>query len=291
MSGGRRGPRQFEVPKYTSPARPAQEKNLPPPLSKLLASVPKPPKIDPKSPETDPESPQEVPVLRVSVPHPWNVPYAEARAIQERLRARVIPRGGPKSIRLVAGADVSYDKSHDRFYAAVVVMDFPQLHVIETVTATGRAEFPYIPGLLTFREGPILLDAFSRLTLTPDLVIFDGQGIAHPRGFGLAAHMGLILDRPSIGCAKTRLCGEYREPGPNVSDYTPLTYDGRIIGSVVRTRARVKPVFVSVGHRISLAAARRWVVSCLRGYRLPQPTRLAHVTVNRLRVNARLKGG
>lgn len=228
--------------------------------------------------------------MRVRSLHPWDVDYASARKIQERLRGKIVRRGGPVNVRLIAGADVSYDKSDDRFYAAVVVMSFPQLSIIEEVTATGVTGFPYIPGMLTFREGPIVLRAFERLKHMPDLVIFDGQGVAHPRGFGLAAHLGLLLGLPSIGCAKTRLCGEHAQPGPNVSDCSPLTYGGRTIGMVVRTRAGVKPVFVSVGHRISLARAVRWVVRSCRGFRLPEPTRQAHILVNKLRILSR-KGG
>jgi deoxyribonuclease V len=223
--------------------------------------------------------------------HPWAVDYASARAIQDRLRTRIIRRGAAKNVRLIAGADVSYDKSGNRFYAAVVVMEYPQLSVVETVTSCGVATFPYIPGMLTFREGPIVLDAFRKLRRAPDLVIFDGQGVAHPRGFGLASHLGLLLDLPSIGCAKTRLCGEHDEPGPNATDCAPLTYDGRRVGMVVRTKRGVRPVYVSIGHRISISSAVDWVIKCCRGYRLPEPTRQAHLTVNRLRLKAREKEG
>lgn len=225
--------------------------------------------------------------MKVRRLHKWDVDYHEAVAIQERLRGRIVRRGSPRKVRTVAGADVSYEKSDNRFHAAVVVMGFPQLDVVEEVSAAGTATFPYIPGLLTFREGPILTQAFEKLQNTPDLVIFDGQGIAHPRGFGLAAHMGLLIDLPSIGCAKTRLCGEHDEPASAASSTSPLHDHGRVIGRVVRTRENVKPVFVSIGHRIGLRSAVAWVLKTCRGYRLPEPTRHAHILVNRLRRKAK----
>jgi deoxyribonuclease V len=213
----------------------------------------------------------------------WDVDYRAARAIQERLRGEIIRTGSPGKVRAVAGADVSYDRHSDYFHAGVVAMKYPELEIVEEVTASGVSKFPYIPGLLTFREGPILVEAFRRLRTRPDLVIFDGQGVAHPRGIGLAAHMGLIVDVPSIGCAKSRLCGEHAEPCIDVRSSEPLRYEGRVIGRVVRTRQGVKPVYVSVGHRIMLASAVSWVLKCCRGYRLPEPTRQAHHLVNRAR--------
>jgi len=221
--------------------------------------------------------------MKVRKLNAWDVDYAGALAIQERLRRRIVRRGNVRKVRLVAGADVSYDKKSDRFYAGVVVMTFPELRVVEEASAVGVANFPYIPGLLTFREGPILVRAFEKLQTTPDLVIFDGQGVAHPRGVGLAAHMGLLLDVPSVGCAKTRLCGEHAGVARARGSRTDLRLDGRLVGLVVRTRASVKPVFVSVGHRIALSAAAQWVLATSRGCRLPEPTRQAHLLVNRLR--------
>lgn len=213
----------------------------------------------------------------------WKVDYHAAVRIQDRLAQRIVRRGGPGRVRLVAGADVSYEKADDRFYAAVVVMRYPQMEAVDIGSASGRAEFPYIPGLLTFREGPILLRAFRKLRLIPDLVLFDGQGVAHPRSLGLAAHMGLTIDLPSIGCAKSRLCGEHGEPGVDVGSWTDLTLDGSVIGRVVRTRKGVRPLFVSVGHRISLANAVEWTLRTTRGFRLPEPTRQAHRIVNEIR--------
>ena len=209
--------------------------------------------------------------------------YRTAVARQLELRDRLVLKGGPRRVRLVAGADLSYDRGSDRFFAAVVVCRLPDLAVVETATARGTSPFPYIPGLLSFREGPLLLRAFRRLRAQPDLVLFDGHGIAHMRGFGIACHIGLLLDLPSVGCAKTRLVGTHAQPGRAVGAEAPLRHDGRRVGTVLRTRAGAKPVFVSCGHRIGLKAAVRWTLSACRGYRLPEPTRQAHLLANRLR--------
>jgi deoxyribonuclease V len=150
---------------------------------------------------------------------------------------------------------------------------------------TERVEFPYVPGLLTFREAPLILAAFEKLTVTPDLVMVDGQGIAHPRRIGLAAHLGLCLGIPAIGCAKSRLIGEYAEPENESGSYTELSDKGEVIGAVVRTKAGVKPVYVSIGHMIDLPSAIDRVLDCCRGYRLPEPTRLAHIAAGRVTGN------
>jgi deoxyribonuclease V len=215
--------------------------------------------------------------------HPWPSTYAEAVAIQTALRRRLVRTGALSHPTLVAGADVAYSRSTDRVYAAVVLLRLPEMAIVETVTRSGRSPFPYVPGLLTFREGPVLLSAFKGLKLRPDAVIFDGQGYAHPRRMGLASHMGILLGIPSVGCAKSRLIGEHDEPGPCVGDWTPLLDQGRLIGRVVRTRTGVKPVFLSVGHLLGLAAATRLVLACLRGCRLPEPTRRAHQIVTAFR--------
>lgn len=204
-----------------------------------------------------------------------------------RLRDRVEIRGGPRKVRFVAGADISYDRGSDHFHAAVVVLDFPGLQPVEVARAEGRSPMPYIPGVLSFREGPLLLRAFRKLSIRPDLVLFDGHGLAHPRRFGIACHLGLLLDLPSIGCGKSRLVGEYDEPGPAVGDFAVLRHDGRRIGSVVRTRERVKPLFVSPGHRIGFPQSMRWVLRCCAGYRQPEPTRWAHRECNAMRVAGR----
>lgn len=215
--------------------------------------------------------------------HPWDVDYSQAVEIQNELRRRISTEGGPKQVRWVAGADVSFSKTTNRVYAAVVVFDLEAKQAVEVRTACGRSPFPYIPGLLSFREAPILLRAFRTLSKVPDAVIFDGQGLAHPRRFGLASHVGLLLDLPSIGCAKSRLVGTYEEPSDERGATAPLLDKGELVGMVVRTRTGVKPVFVSVGHKISLTKAVEIVLQCCTHFRIPEPTRLAHLLTNRLR--------
>jgi len=223
--------------------------------------------------------------------HPWDVDYKAAVAIQAELREKLILADGLSGdIRIVAGADISCTKGDDRVFAAVVLLDAATLEVIEEATYSGRTSIPYIPGLLSFREGPALLQAFGKLRKRPDVALFDGQGVAHPRGFGLAAHMGLLLDVPAIGCAKTRLIGAFAEPGGRRGQRSPLVQDGKLIGAVVRTKDRVKPVFVSQGHRVSLERAVEIVLQCARRYRIPEPIRRAHILVNKLRLEAAQKG-
>ena len=207
--------------------------------------------------------------------HSWLVSPREAAAIQDGLRDQVVftDRLGP--VRLVAGVDVGIQGGVAR--AAIVVLRYPELDLVEVSTAERQAEFPYVPGLLAFREAPAILEAWARLRADPDLILFDGHGMAHPRRMGIACHLGLALDRPSIGCAKSRLCGEHQEPGDAVGDWAPLTDGGECIGAAVRTRSRKRPVFVSVGHRLCLQTAIALTLSCCRGYRLPEPTRQAHL--------------
>jgi deoxyribonuclease V len=219
------------------------------------------------------------------------VDYKAAVAIQAELREKLILADGLSGdIRIVAGADISCTKGDDRVFAAVVLLDAATLEVIEEATYSGRTSIPYIPGLLSFREGPALLQAFGKLRKRPDVALFDGQGVAHPRGFGLAAHMGLLLDVPAIGCAKTRLIGAFAETGGRRGQRSPLVQDGKLIGAVVRTKDRVKPVFVSQGHRVSLERAVEIVLQCARRYRIPEPIRRAHILVNKLRQEAAQKG-
>lgn len=220
--------------------------------------------------------------------HPWNVTVQRAARIQEELRAK-LRRLRPLKLsrpRYVAGADVSYDRGSDRIHGAVVVLSLPDLELVECAGSTDSARFPYVPGYLSFREIPVLLKAFSRIRKAPDLILCDGQGIAHPRGFGLACHLGMVLAIPSIGCAKSRLVGEHAEPGPLRGTAEPLVHEGRTVGAVVRSRDRVAPLFVSPGYRVDLETSVRLVLSCCRGLRLPEPTRRAHVEVNRLRREA-----
>ncbi|MFQ5965370.1 MAG: deoxyribonuclease V [Candidatus Scalinduaceae bacterium] len=219
--------------------------------------------------------------------HSWNVNYKEAVNIQERLKKSVILKSPFKKLngKLIGGADVSYNKVSDRFYAGVVVFELQSMRKIEETTASGKVDFPYIPGLLSFRESPILLKAFSKVKKEPDIIILDAQGIAHPRGVGLASHMGLLLNKPSIGCAKTRLIGTYNEVGEEVGCFSQLKIDGKIVGVVLRTRKNVKPVFVSPGHKIDLATSIDIVQKSCSGYRLPEPTRQAHNLVNKIKKN------
>lgn len=216
--------------------------------------------------------------------HAWNVSAAEARRIQHRLRHQIKIGTSVQHIRYIAGADVSTERSGPTVYAGVVVLDYPSLTVVERKGVISRTEFPYIPGLLSFREAPALLQAVIQLESTPDVMVFDGQGIAHPRGLGIASHMGLLLDMPAIGCAKSRLIGQYRQPSLERGAYTPLYGTGGTqIGVVLRTKDRTKPVFVSVGHRMELDQAIAILLHCDRGYRIPEPTRLADHYVGAMR--------
>jgi deoxyribonuclease V len=212
----------------------------------------------------------------------WPRTVAEARAIQQRLRRRLVLRNGPRRVRLVAGADLAYRADGRRAWAAVVVMSWPELRTVEVATAAGRPRFPYVPGYLTFREGPLLLAAFARLRHRPDLWLLDGHGYAHPRRFGLACHLGVLLDLPTIGCAKSLLVGTVGDPGPARGDWSPIRWEGRVVGAALRTRHGVKPLFVSPGHRIGLRPAIRWVLACSR-FRVPEPVRAAEQVVNGLR--------
>lgn len=199
---------------------------------------------------------------------------SEAIRIQKRLRGRVIRRGTIHP-RIVAGADVSYKGDVAR--AVFVVMR--DLEPIEQVVVDEKVPFPYIPGLLSFREIPPLLTAWKKVKTTPDVIIVDGQGIAHPRRLGIASHLGLILGVPTIGCAKSRLCGEYEEPGPKRGSWSELTHKGELVGAALRTRDGCGVVYVSTGHRISLESAISVVLACAPRYRLPEPQRLAdHLT-------------
>ena len=210
----------------------------------------------------------------------WPRTYRTAVNRQLELRDRVLLRGAPRRVRLVAGADISYDRGSDIFFAAVVLLDARSLATVEEASATGRSPFPYIPGLLSFREGPLLLRALRRLRQRPDLCVFDGHGLAHPRRFGIACHLGLLLDLPSFGCGKSRLVGTHDAPRARVGSRTPLYHERRRLGTVLRTRTGVKPVFISPGHRMSHEASVRWALRLCAGYRIPEPTRRAHILAN-----------
>jgi deoxyribonuclease V len=221
--------------------------------------------------------------LRIVRRHAWDLDAASARALQVELAGTVETKTPLGPWGRVAAADVSFDLGGDRLYAAVVVVERETFQVVERVGITAPARFPYIPGLLSFREAPGLIKAFEKLKTVPDVVLCDGQGIAHPRRLGIASHLGLWLDLPTIGCAKSWLFGNYEEPGPNRGDRAPLIDRGEVIGAVVRTRARVQPVYVSPGHRCDLESAIAVVLATVPKYRLPVPARLAHEYVNQLR--------
>jgi len=182
--------------------------------------------------------------------------------------------------RLIAGTDMSVDRINGRARAAAVVLEFPSLSPVEVRTAEGPLLWPYVPGLLSFREAPLVLEALAMLHTEPELVLIDGQGIAHPRRFGLASHVGVLVDVPTIGCAKSLLCGDYSPVGNQQGQMSEVEHCGEVVGVALRTRTSVKPVFVSIGHKLDLAAAIEWVLHCCRGYRLPEPTRLAHKASN-----------
>jgi len=221
--------------------------------------------------------------VKIKELHSWDVDYAKALVIQDELSNRVTIQDFSITPRLIAGADVGYSHSDNTFYAAVIVLKYPNLEIVETATATGLVNFPYIPGLLTFREAPILLAAFRKLKRTPDVIIFDGQGIAHPKRMGLASHLGLWLNIPSIGCAKKRLLGNHLKVGPETGDRTELWLNEKLIGYVVRTKKDVKPVYVSPGHLIDFDTSIELVLQTTRGFRIPEPIREAHLIGNQLR--------
>jgi deoxyribonuclease V len=219
--------------------------------------------------------------------HDWDLNPREAVRLQARLRERIVMTPVPRKLGTVAGADCAFTKDRKTVIAAVLVFRLPALSVEDRAVGRAPAVFPYVPGLLSFREAPALLDAFGRLEVTPDAVIFDGQGIAHPRRLGLACHVGLWLDLPTVGCAKSRLIGETRgEPRAARGSWRALRDDGETIGRVLRTRDGVKPLYVSPGHRADVAGASRLVLETGGGYRLPEPTRQADLLVARLKREA-----
>jgi deoxyribonuclease V len=216
--------------------------------------------------------------------HAWNVSAAAARSIQQGLRRQIKIGRYVRDIRYIAGADVSVARFAPTVYAGVVVLDYATLAVVERRGVISSTDFPYIPGLLSYREAPALLQAFAQLQTIPEVLVFDGQGIAHPRGLGIASHMGLLLDTASIGCAKSRLTGRYKGPPPEQGAHTPLYGTrGTSLGAVLRTKAHTKPVFVSVGHKMELTQALDILLHCCCGYRIPEPTRLADQYVGAMR--------
>jgi len=213
----------------------------------------------------------------------WDLTPREAMRLQEKLRERVVLEDRFHPIHFVAGADLAFDPGTEVAFAGVIVYRFPGLEEVERRMARRRLRFPYVPGLLSFREGPALLAAFARLRTEPDLILIDGHGRAHPRLFGIACHIGVLLDKPTIGCAKSLLVGEHDEPGVAPGAATPLVFQGQRVGAVLRTRENVKPIYVTPGHRVSVTSAVEFVRQCLDGFRIPKPTREADHYVRDLR--------
>ena len=235
--------------------------------------------------------------------HDWNLNRTEAVELQKRLREQVRVEPLKHEAQLVAGCDISFNKFSEIVYAGIVVLRLPDLEIVDRATAITQITFPYIPGLLSFRETPALLEAWEKLNTSPDVVMLDGQGLAHPRRFGIACHFGLITERPTVGCAKTVLVGQYDEPGERAGSYSLMTHKGETIGAAVRTKDHVAPVYISVGNLIDLSGAINLALQCVKGYashaeseslfeskpasksryRIPEPTRQAHLLVNELR--------
>jgi len=245
--------------------------------------------IERRTSNVEHRTPVRITVLEVRLKqhlHSWDVTPGEAIEIQKRLRSQVVIQKCDREIKLVAGADISFNRFSDTVYAAVVVLRLPQLSIETAASAITRAKFPYIPGLLSFREGAPLLEAWEKLSIQPDAVMFDGQGLAHPRRFGIASHMGVILGIPSVGCAKSLLVGKYEEPAVEAGSYSLLIDRGEVVGAALRTKERVNPVFISPGHLIDLEDSIKLALRCLKGYRIPEPTRQAHLLVNEIRRGA-----
>lgn len=215
--------------------------------------------------------------MRLAIEHPWNLSPVEAIALQRDLAAWVETADRlPGPIHSVAGVDVGFEEGGRVTRAAVAILRFPDLLPLHSAIARCPTGFPYVPGLLSFRELPAVLEALRQLPALPDVILCDGQGRAHPRRFGLACHLGVLLDRPTLGVGKTRLIGTHAEPGPDKGDRTPLLDKGEVIGAVLRTRPGVKPLYVSCGHRVGLDTAVALVLACTTRYRLPETTRAAH---------------
>jgi deoxyribonuclease V len=218
--------------------------------------------------------------------HPWPTDQNKAIPIQNRFKNKIIIEGALDGVRLVAGADTAFNHLTNTLFAAVCLFTYPDLQQVDTAIASAEAKFPYVPGLHVFREGPVILKAFARLETRPDVVIFAGHGTAHPRRFGMAGHLGLILDIPSVGCARKKLVGHHQEFGSEEGESSPLYVENSRAGLVYRSRANVKPIFISPGHKCTPGDAYRLVIDCLRGYRMPEPLRSAHILAGRIKRGA-----
>jgi deoxyribonuclease V len=218
--------------------------------------------------------------VKINQFHSWQITRAEARQMQRDLAVRISRENLAINPRYIGGFDISAPDSNGIARAAAVILNYPELEVIEVKIAQGKLDFPYIPGLLSFRETPLILAVCQELSASPDLIMVDGQGIAHPRRFGIASHLGLLLDIPTIGCAKSRLCGAHPSIAAEAGAHAELVHHGETIGMALRTKIGTNPVYVSVGHKIDLQTSVHWVMQCCHGRRLPEPTRLAHMAAS-----------
>jgi len=215
--------------------------------------------------------------------HEWEVSPKEAIEIQNKLKQNVRIEPLKQQVRYIAGADISFNRGENRVYAAIVVLRLADLQEVERSLIVGTIDFPYIPGLLSFREVPILWQAWQQLKQKPDVLVLDGHGIAHNRRFGVASHFGLLVDKPTIGCAKKMFVGTHKELSEEAGNIVGIYENNELLGAVLRSRNKVKPIYVSVGHRIILPDALRLMQQCITKYRLPEPTRQAHLIANQLR--------
>jgi deoxyribonuclease V len=213
-----------------------------------------------------------------------NLTPEQAIAWQHELRGQIDIRPLDKSVKIIGGADISFNKYSEVVYAGIVLLKYPELTIIGHATAISKTKFPYISGLLAFREVPALLEAWEKLPFKPDVMVLDGQGIAHERRTGIATHFGLLTNVPSIGSAKSRLYGRYQEPGNDVFDQSPMYDKGELIGIALRTKKKCNPIYISPGHHISMEQSVELIKNCIRGYRIPEPTRQAHLLVNKIRI-------
>jgi deoxyribonuclease V len=204
----------------------------------------------------------------------------QAKKVQRELAVMVSRKNYVEAVSLIAGVDISAPNAAGLARAAVVVLSYPDLALVETKVITKEVTFPYVPSLLSFRESPLIIAACEELATIPDLILVDGQGIAHPRRLGLASHLGLLWDRPTIGCAKSRLCGKHNMVPPEPGSYAEITDNSEVIGAALCTKADTSPLYISIGHKVDLETAITWVLRCCRGQRLPEPTRLAHLSAS-----------
>lgn len=215
--------------------------------------------------------------------HSWDLTPKEAIAVQQQLRSLVRLEPLTREVKTIAGADISFNKFSEVVYSGIVVLSLPDLQIVESSSVRSTAKFPYVPGLLSFREAPSLLEAWERLKIKPDVLMLDGQGIAHPRRLGIASHMGVLLDWPTIGCAKSILVGRHGDLAAEAGNRAPLVDRGELVGVALRTKNNVAPVYVSPGHLIDLDSAVDLVMRSVTKYRQPEPTRQAHLLVNQMR--------